>query len=318
MRFLSFCSTLLLLTVSAVAQPTLPATAKPAAPAVAAPAGAPSQELMENYFKRVFGYDSNLQIHVVSIQQSANPELFDVLTVFATPDGQQAIHWYVTRNLESIVAGDLRPFGSDPFAHDRAELAKSAFGPTRGPVNAKLLIVEFADLECPACREADATMEKLYADYPEARFVFQSFPLSQLHPWAFRAATYLDCISRANTDQAFSFISSVYTHQREIEGIVHRTGDDGKSYVDDAEVIGRMKHYAETSGADPAKMQACADSTDAAARVQRSIAIAQALGVNSTPTLYVNGRHVGNPGSVPYEALKTIISFEADQAAAGK
>ena len=321
MRTLLTCSAVLLISVSLFAQNAAPKPSAPApkpaaeATAPALPPGAPTQELAETYFKRMFGYDSNLQIKVASIQLSPDPNLYEIVTVFVTPESQQVVHWYVSKDLKHAIAGDIRPFGADPFERDRHELAASAFGPSHGPADAKFLIVEFADLECPACREAQAVMEKLYADFPNARFVFQSFPLVALHPWALRASNYLDCIARSSQEQAANFINSVYSHQKEIESIVRRTGVDGKPTIDDAEVTGRLRHYSETAGADPAKIQACAESPDTAARVSRSIALGQSLHVNGTPTLFVNGRLVGNPGGVPYDALKALISFEVDQSA---
>jgi len=316
MRALLQCSAILLLSIPLLAQPAKPPAPKPAEQAAALPPGAPTVELAETYFKRAFGYDTNLQIHVVNIAVTPSPDLYDVVTVFVNPEGQQVIHFYVTKDLKQIVAGDLRPFGADPYKEIRDLLAKSAFGAIRGPADAKLQIVEFADLECPSCRESQPIMEKLYEEYPNARFVFQSFPLVTLHPWAFRAAAYMDCIARSNQDQAFTFAQSVFLHQKEIESIVRRTDNEGKPRVDDAEVTGRMRHYTETSGADPAKIQACAESPETSARIDRSYALGTSIGVNGTPTIYVNGRLVGNPKAVPYEALKAVINFEADQAGA--
>jgi protein-disulfide isomerase len=319
MRNLLQCSAVLLLSIPLLAQPAKPPAApapKPADQVAALPPGAPTVELAEAFFKRTFGYDPNLQIHVVNIALSPSPDLYEVVTVFVNPEGQQVIHFYVTRDLKVAIAGDLRPFGSDPYKEVRDLLAKSAFGATRGPADAKLLIVEFADLECPSCRDSQPVMEKLYAEYPNARFVFQSFPLVTLHPWAFRAAAYMDCIARSNQDQAFTFAQSVFGHQKEIESIVRRTDNEGKPKVDDAEVTGRMRRYTETSGADPNKIQACAESPETSARIDRSYALGTSIGVTGTPTIYVNGRLVGNPKAVPYEALKAVINFEADQAAA--
>ena len=156
MRNLLQCSAVLLLSLPLIAQPARPAApaAKPAAEsaAPALPPGAPTVELAEAFFKRTFGYDPNLQVHVVNIALSADPDLYEIVAVFSTPEGQQVIRWYVTKDLKHTIAGDLKPFGADPYEHDRLELAKSAFGPAKGPANAKLLIVEFADLECPACK----------------------------------------------------------------------------------------------------------------------------------------------------------------------
>jgi protein-disulfide isomerase len=273
--------------------------------------------MAEAYFKRMFGYDPNLQVKVLSIGVSVIPELYEIAAVFITPEGQQGAHWFVSKDLKHAIAGDILPFGADPFAPDRAELAKSAFGAGTGPANGKLLIVEFADLECPACKDAVPVMDKLRNDFPQARFVFQSFPLPQ-HPWAARAASYLDCIARSNPDHAMTFADAIFGHQKEIENAVRKTGADGKTTVDDAVVTERLRYYVEWAGADPAKVQSCAETPATAERIMRSQQLGESIGINSTPTLFVNGRRIGNPGGAQYEALKAVVAFEADQVDTGK
>jgi protein-disulfide isomerase len=325
MRNFLKCSAVMFLSFSLFAQtgankPATTAASRPAAEAAAPalPVGAPSKALAEEYFKRMYGYDPNMQVKVVSIGVSPIPDLYEVVAVFITPQGQQAGRWYVSKDLKHAVAGDLLPFGADPFATERAELAQSAFGPTKGPADAKLLIVEFADLECPACKDAAPVMEKLRADFPQARFVFQSFPLAQLHPWAVRASSYLDCISRSRQDQAYTFIETVFAHQADIENAVRKTDASGKTIIDDAAVTARLRRSAEMAGADPAKIQACAETPATAERISRSELLANSIGVSGTPTLFINGRRLGNPGAVPYEALKALVTFESEQAATGK
>jgi protein-disulfide isomerase len=322
MRSFLKCSVVLLLSVSLFAQTAEKKPAAKAAPAASAanslPEGAPTLELADAYFKRMFGYDPNLQVKVLNISVSAIPEMYEIATVFITPEGQQVGHWFISKDLKHAISGDILPFGADPFAHDRAELAKSAFGASKGPADAKLLIVEFADLECPACKEAGPVIEKLRNDFPQARFVFQSFPLAQMHPWAVRAASYLDCIARSNPDHAQTFIDAIFSHQKEIENAVRKTGPDGKTIVDNAAVTERLNYYVEWAGADPAKTQSCSDTPATAERIARSQQLGQAVGITGTPTLFINGRRIGNPGAAQYEALKAVASYEADQADTGK
>jgi protein-disulfide isomerase len=313
------CSAVLLLSLSLFAQTAAKKPeAKPVTEATALPPSALTPELATEYFKRMFGYEPNLKIQVTSIGVSPIPELYEIVAIFVSPQGQQATHWYVSRDLRHVIPGDILPFGADPFGTERAALAKSAFGPSSGPADAKLLIVEFADLECPACKDAASIMQKLRTDFPQARFVFQSFPLAQLHPWAVRASSYLDCIARANQDQAATFIEAVFTHQTEIETAVRKTDPAGKTTIDDTAVTERLRHYAEMAGADAAKTQACAESPATAERIARSTALGNSIGVTGTPTLFINGRHLGNPGGAQYEGLKALVAFESDQAAAGK
>jgi protein-disulfide isomerase len=88
--------------------------------------------------------------------------------------------------------------------------------------------------------------------------------------------------------------------------------------VDDAAVTERLRQYAETAGADPAKTQTCAESPATAERITRSENLGKSVVVTGTPTLFINGRHVGNPGAAQYEALKAVVTFEAEKAASGK
>ena len=183
MRSFLKCSAVLLLSVSLFAQtaekkPALKAasTASSDAAQPTLPEGAPTQALADAYFKRMFGYDPNLQVKVLSIGVSAIPEMYEISTLFVTPEGQQVEHWFISKDLKHAIPGDILPFGADPFARDRAELAKSAFGASAGPADAKLLMVEFADLECPACKEAAPVMEKLRNDFPQRALCLSKLP----------------------------------------------------------------------------------------------------------------------------------------------
>ena len=62
------------------------------------------------------------------------------------------------------------------------QLQQSADGPYRGSASKDLELVEFADFQCPHCKEAQANMDKLAVDFPKARIVFQNYPLTQIHP----------------------------------------------------------------------------------------------------------------------------------------
>ncbi len=188
------------------------------------------------------------------------------------------------------------PFGADPFAKDREELKKHAFGPSKGPKDAPLLIVEFADLECPACKAALPVIQRLQQDFPQAHFVFQSFPLENVHPWAATAAQYLDCIARKSDDAAWSFLDSVYSHQGEI------TKENLKEKLD---------RYVGFANQDPAQISACSESPETVTRIRQSIQFAQDMKVTQTPTLFVNGRGLQGLNPQEYDQIKSVVSYEA-------
>ena len=89
-----------------------------------------------------------------------------------------------------------------------------ANGPYRGSASKDFELVEFADFQCPHCKEAQANMEKLAADYPKARIVFQSFPIPSIHPEAVTAAEYGLCVSKLGSSTAFfQYAAAVFDGQ---------------------------------------------------------------------------------------------------------
>ena len=149
--------------------------------------------------------------------------LAEVTAVVSTPKGQQMTKLFVSKDY--AIAGELMPFGADPFTRERAILQKGAFGPTKGADKPAITIVEFGDLECPACKQVQPAIEKLMSEEPKVRLIFQNYPLDQIHPWAQKAAAYVDCIMRENNDAAWKFIASVY-EQQDAMNQLHETGAD--------------------------------------------------------------------------------------------
>jgi protein-disulfide isomerase len=280
-------------------------TMKPAVQtsAAATSSSGPSTETVDAFLKRMFGYNENIAFKVASVKPTDAQGISEVTAVVNTPQGQQLLRFFVTGDGEHAIMGELMPFGTDPFKKDRELLKTGAFGATKGPADAQMQIVEFADLECPACKSALPAVQRLQQDFPNVRFIFQSFPLVQLHPWALTAAKYLDCISRESNDAAWNFIEAVYSHQGEI------TAENLKSKLDT---------YIGLANQDPAKIGACANSPETAARIEKSIQLGNAVNVTSTPTLFVNGRGVAGLNPQDYDQLKNVVQFELTQASQGK
>jgi protein-disulfide isomerase len=139
-------------------------------------------------------------------------------------------------------------------------------------------------------------MEKLVADYPKARIVFQNYPLARVHPNAVEAATYGVCVAKQGGSTAFfSYVSAVFD------------GQDGLASPDGATLT--LNSAVTKAGLDPAKIAACAKTPEVATEVENSVKLAQEVNVNQTPTLMVNGRQV--PANAPYETLKEVIDYQS-------
>jgi len=150
--------------------------------------------------------------------------------------------------------------------------------------------------ECPHCKEAQPTITKLLADYPSAHFVFQDFPLTQIHNEAFKASTHGYCVAKAGGNEAFfKFSDALFENQA---GLTAATAD---ATLKDAET---------KAGQDPVKIAACAATPAAKDAINASLALGAKVGVNSTPTIFINGRGLPAVG-IPYPMLQKIIEFQA-------
>jgi protein-disulfide isomerase len=279
---------------------------KPGAPATsqkktdAAPANAsgnlPSKMQIEVAMARSFGYDPAVTWQIYDIEESRIPGMADVLV---SMNKQAPVHLYVSADGQNAIVGELMPFGANPFAPARQKL-KAADGPARGPQTPVISMIEFSDLQCPHCKAAQPLLEKLAADFPQMRYVFQQFPLpANVHPWAMKAALYADCAGRMNPDAFWKYIDSIFENQG---GIALATADE------------KLKELAAGAGLDGEKVSACAATPETAARVNKSLDLGKSLDVNSTPTVFINGRRVVGPANIPYDQLKGLVQFEIDHA----
>jgi len=240
-----------------------------------------------------------LKYKVLEIKPAADPALTEITVLLNTPQGQQPLKLFVTPDKRYALSGDVIPFGADPYAEARQTLQKEANGPSRGPANAPVTIVEFGDLQCPACKRAQPTIEKLLTEVPNARLIFQQFPLTQLHRWAMTAAKYGLCVAKQNNDAYWKFIDTVYQHQDELQ------------QQTEEEVAPKLKQYAGEAGVNAEQVQQCTNDPSIGVKINDSIELGRKMDVTGTPTIYVGGRKIGNVTGIPFETLKAITEFQA-------
>jgi len=259
----------------------------------ASASGLPSEETVNAFMKQMFGYDPQVSWNVSEIRPASAQGLAEVSVVITDSQGSRMNKFYVTADGKHAVTGEIIPFGSNPFEEDRAKLDKGVNGPSKGPKDAPVIVVEFSDMQCPHCKEAAPNVEKLIEEEPNTRFIFQNFPLPA-HNWAERAAEYVDCVGRTSNDAVWKFIQKTFDRQNNIT----------QSNADE-----QLKTIASDSGVNPDEIAACADKPETRNRVQASLALGKAVGVTGTPALFINGRMVS--AGAPVDALKKIVEFQA-------
>jgi protein-disulfide isomerase len=261
-------------------------------------AALPTKETVNAFLQSSWGFDETRIWQIEAISKTPVDGVSKVVVYVGDKTGKQkpaGFGFFVLADQKHIIASDeIIPFGDHPYAEAKAAAQQRADGPYRGAASKDLLMVEFADFQCPHCKEAQANMDKLAVDFPKARIVFQNFPLPQ-HNQAANAAAYGVCVSKQGGSSAFfTFGAAVFD------------GQDGLASPDGATLT--LNSAVTKAGLDPAKIAACAKDPATVAAVEASVKLAKDLNINQTPTLLVNGRQIS--ANTPYDTIKQIVTFQ--------
>jgi len=264
-------------------------------------ASTPSPDTVNAFLRVIWGFDSNRLWRVMAIQPTAAQGVSKVVVYVTTkaPDAKVSAATFYTLPDGKHAIGEgsgVVPFGATPFADVRELLKEHANGALRGAESKDLELVEFADLQCPHCKEAQPTMEQIVKDFPKAHVVFQLFPLVDIHPSAFRAAAYGVCVQQLSNDAFFKFADGVFDTQDALAPSTQETV---------------LRAAAKRAGLDDAAIAACADTQATKDTVLAHIKLAQDAGVDQTPLLLVNGRILPLTGTITYDQIKQLIQYQA-------
>lgn len=133
--------------------------------------------------------------------------------------GQYPVPAYLSANDGAVLVVGRFWDRSRSAADQRRELIKLADTPAVGPVEARVTVVEYSDMECPSCKKRTTDWDALQAKLaPELRIrrYLKSFPLTDSHPWAFRAASAARCFFERSPELYFRYKSNVYARQEEL------------------------------------------------------------------------------------------------------
>jgi protein-disulfide isomerase len=182
----------------------------------------------------------------------------------------------VTADGEYLILGAPLPMDKDPVAYRRAILGSSPDVVWDHPYpDASVEIVEFSDFECPGCRKKWPLIEKTVQEF-EGRLQHGqvSFPLTSIHPWAFRAASATWCVAQQKAPLVSDFKELFYSMQTEMEvALVTPTARD----------------FVAAESLDELQFGDCYLKQPSLDGVHSQMTLGHSLGVSATPTYYVNG-----------------------------
>ncbi|MGC1619279.1 MAG: thioredoxin domain-containing protein [Candidatus Acidiferrum sp.] len=254
----------------------------------------PIQKTVEMYLRNLYAFGSDTTVQVDAPKDIGVEGLQELDIVVKMGDNQQTGKVYVTKDGKYMFRGELSELSKDPNAVARAQL-QIKNSPSVGPADAPVTVVEFSDFECPVCRALHDAVRGLLPNYPQVRLIFKDFPLDQIHPWARTAALAGRCGYQQDPKAFWKMYDLIY---------------DNQDVISAENAWGQMTDFASRSGLNLDTFKACMASPEAGAAIDASRANGLLLEVNSTPTIFVNGRRL--VGADPH-LLEQYIKYELDQ-----
>jgi protein-disulfide isomerase len=293
--------TIVLLAAMPLAAQTAPNPARPATTKKSQASTAPGnvkidKAKLEVYFRHLFVWPPPIELTISDPKPGPMPGFYEVDVRGSQGNASQDETFYVSADGQKIIRGDVFDITQNPFKADLDKL-KTQYRPSIGTPGAPVVLVEFSDFECPFCREqAKMLSTNLLSTYPkQVRLYFVDFPLESLHPWAKAGAMMGRCIFHQNASAFWDYHDWIFEHQEEINP------DNLKD---------KVLEFAKGKGIDSDQLSKCIDTRATEEEVDMTRAEGKDLGINSTPTLFVNGRRM--VGTIQWEDLKRVIDYEIE------
>ena len=241
------------------------------------------------------------EVHVLVGSPSPNSEFPTYETVIVTVDNagkKQDLTFLVSKDRSSMMRTIKFDLSKDPFAATMSKIDTSG-RPTRGAKASKVVVVNFDDFECPFCSRMHQTLfPQIFKEYGDrVTFIYKDYPLVEIHPWAIHAAVDANCLAAQNSDAYWDFADYIHANQREVSN--EKTSAARFEALDKLTLLQGQKH-----NLDVVKLQSCLKAQDETA-VKASMKEAEGIGVEATPTLFINGQKID--GAVPISEVRAAL-----------
>ena len=274
--------------------------AKSTPAASTAAALSPIQKNIEAYLRHLYAFGMDVPILVGPPKETSVEGLMETTINVTIGENKETVKFYVSKDGKYLFRGEMSDMTKDPLAENRAQIQMKD-APSVGDPKAAVTLVEYSDFECPVCRSLHDVLRGMLPNYAgKVRIVFKDFPLEQLHPWARTAAIAGRCAYQQDPTAFWKMYDLIYDNQEIISA--------GNAWT-------KMTDYASQSRLDTDAFKTCMASPEAGEAVNASRANGQLLEVNSTPTVFVNGRRMVGADA---HLLEQYINYELDQLKTGK
>ncbi len=243
------------------------------------PLGADTNSDIIQTVRQVFHVPPAMVLTVGPFKPSNIPSFYTTAVTGDTNGHKQSTNFFVSKDEHYLLLGVLYTVMSPS---EIMRIINTHNQPYSGGADAPVTIVEYADLECPACARAQAFLEgQLVPKYGnKIRLIYKEFPLP-MHDWSHQAALANECAYQIQPSTFAKYRTLIFSHQTEINV---------------ANVRQKLLDYGEQVGLNRMKLAACIDSNASLPRVEAGMREGTKLEVASTPTFFINGRMVVGPG----------------------
>jgi protein-disulfide isomerase len=231
---------------------------------------------------------------------------YDALTINIDGSGKkQDYDFLLSKDGKTLVRMTKLDLTKDPYSETMKKI-DLAGRPIRGNKDAKVVVVNFDDFQCPFCSRMHQTLfPELLKEYGDrVEFVYKDFPLAEIHPWATHAAVDANCLGAQNSDAYWDFADYIHANQHEVSS--EKTRESEFAALDRLTTLQGQKH-----NLDQTKLQSCikAQKDDA---ITASVKEGESVGVNATPTLFINGQEMD--GALPLSDVRAALDRALQQA----
>jgi protein-disulfide isomerase len=256
-------------------------------------------ERIQHEIRAYYELPANVTISIGQRTPSEFPNYDTLPITLSHSDKNQKLDFLVSKDGKTLVRLSKIDLTKDPYAETMKKI-DVAGRPIRGNPDAKVTIVNYDDFECPFCARMHTTlMSEILQQYGDkVKIIYKDYPLP-MHPWAQHAANDANCLAKESGPGYWQFADYVHANQHAISGAQR----DVQASFNELDRL--TLDFGKKNGADAARLQACIKNQPDAA-LKKSMAEAESVGVNATPTMFVNGERL--EGAVDIDEVRAALN----------
>ncbi len=258
---------------------------------------------IERQIRAKYSVPADINMQVGARRPSTFPGYDEIDVTFSQGTARKTDQFLLAQDGKSLLKVTRMDLQSDPYAEAMKRI-DTAGRPVRGARDSKVAVVVYDDFQCPFCSRFHQTFfREVFKDYQDrVHVIYKDYPLFSIHPWAGHAANDANCLASLNNDAFWEFADEVHLNPQQITG----AGPQKRGVPEQQAALDILAFdIGAKKGLDASKLQACVKA-QSDRTVQQSVQEAEALGVNATPTIFINGRRM--EGAVDPDELRAALN----------